>query len=57
MEPVTDCDRWLFIIDAIITLPIAIAGFFFLPGAPLQDKRSWWLTDEVCNFPISVTSS
>ncbi|RSH93611.1 hypothetical protein EHS25_006257 [Saitozyma podzolica] len=37
--------RWLFVIDAIITLPIAIAGFFFLPGSPLQDKKSWWLTE------------
>ncbi|WOO80349.1 Pantothenate transporter liz1 [Vanrija pseudolonga] len=38
--------RWLFIIDAIITIPIAIFGFFFLPGLPLQDKKEWWLTEE-----------
>jgi MFS family permease len=42
--------RWLFVIDAIITLPIAIAGFFFLPGSPLQDKKSWWLTEAVREF-------
>lgn len=39
--------RWLFIIDAIITLPIAIAGFFFLPDLPLQGKAPWWLSKEV----------
>ncbi|WWC90247.1 uncharacterized protein L201_005180 [Kwoniella dendrophila CBS 6074] len=38
--------RWLFIIDAIITLPIAIFGFFFFPPLPLQGKKTWWLTDE-----------
>ncbi|KAL1412032.1 hypothetical protein Q8F55_003029 [Vanrija albida] len=38
--------RWLFIIDAIITIPIALFGFFFLPGLPLQDKKEWWLTEE-----------
>ncbi|OCF72393.1 pantothenate transporter [Kwoniella mangroviensis CBS 8886] len=38
--------RWLFIIDAIITLPIAIFGFFFFPPLPLQDKKSWWLTED-----------
>ncbi|KAK1927365.1 major facilitator superfamily domain-containing protein [Papiliotrema laurentii] len=38
--------RWLFIIDAIITLPIAVAGFFLYPNLPLQGKKTWWLTDE-----------
>ncbi|KAK4685091.1 MFS transporter, ACS family, pantothenate transporter, partial [Tremellales sp. Uapishka_1] len=38
--------RWLFIIDAIFTLPIAILGFFFLPNLPLEGKRSWWLTED-----------
>jgi MFS family permease len=40
--------RWMFIIDAIITIPIALFGFVFLPGLPLQDKKSWWLSEEVC---------
>jgi ACS family pantothenate transporter-like MFS transporter len=48
------CWRWLFVIDAIITLPIAIAGFFFLPGSPLQDKKSWWLTEAVRESPQPV---
>ena len=39
--------RWLFIIDAIITIPIAIAGFFFLPDMPLQGNAPWWLSKEV----------
>ena len=38
--------RWLFIIDAIITLPIAVAGFFLYPNLPLQGKKTWWLTDD-----------
>ncbi|WVQ64233.1 uncharacterized protein L199_002395 [Kwoniella botswanensis] len=38
--------RWLFIIDAIITLPIALLGYAFFPSAPLQDKKAWWLTQE-----------
>lgn len=39
--------RWLFIVDAIISLPVASLGFFFLPGSPLQDKKVWWLSEEV----------
>jgi MFS family permease len=38
--------RWLFIIDAIITIPIALFGYFFLPGLPLQDSKEWWLSHE-----------
>jgi ACS family pantothenate transporter-like MFS transporter len=39
--------RWLFIIDAIITLPIAALGFFFFPNLPQNGKKTWWLSDEV----------
>ncbi|KAL7419273.1 hypothetical protein Q5752_006110 [Cryptotrichosporon argae] len=38
--------RWLFIIDAIITLPIALFGFAFLPGLPLQGTKAWWLSHD-----------
>ncbi|WWD22599.1 hypothetical protein CI109_107092 [Kwoniella shandongensis] len=38
--------RWLFIIDAIITLPLALLGFLFFPSQPLQDKKTWWLTED-----------
>ncbi|KAH8879920.1 MFS general substrate transporter [Thozetella sp. PMI_491] len=30
--------RWLFIVDAIITLPIALAGFFVFPDVPSRKK-------------------
>lgn len=35
--------RWLFIIDAVITIPIAILGYVFLPDLPHRAKPSWWL--------------
>ncbi|RYP93820.1 hypothetical protein DL770_000016 [Monosporascus sp. CRB-9-2] len=34
--------RWLFIIDGIISMPIAIAGYFFFPGLP-NSPKVWWL--------------
>ncbi|KAK2753412.1 hypothetical protein FQN55_003541 [Onygenales sp. PD_40] len=37
--------RWLFIIDGIISLPIAIAGYFFFPGLPQSPNRVWWLSE------------
>ncbi|ODQ68690.1 MFS general substrate transporter [Nadsonia fulvescens var. elongata DSM 6958] len=37
--------RWMFIIDAVITLPVAVIGFFLLPGTPSQ-CYSIVLTDE-----------
>ncbi|KAE8395953.1 hypothetical protein BDV23DRAFT_178021 [Aspergillus alliaceus] len=38
--------RWLFIIDGIITLPLALAGFFFFPNLPQDGKKTWWTTEE-----------
>lgn len=38
--------RWLFIIDGIITLPLAILGFLFFPNLPQGGKRTWWTTEE-----------
>ncbi|KAF2874279.1 major facilitator superfamily domain-containing protein [Massariosphaeria phaeospora] len=37
--------RWLFVIDGIISLPIALAGFAIFPGLP-SSARPWWLTEE-----------
>ncbi|KAJ4307788.1 hypothetical protein N0V84_012492 [Fusarium piperis] len=37
--------RWVFIVDGIISLPIAIAGFFLFPGLPTS-PRIWWLKEE-----------
>ncbi|KAH8199902.1 hypothetical protein TruAng_005958 [Truncatella angustata] len=34
--------QWLFIVNTIISLPIAIAGFFFFPDVP-EITRAWWL--------------
>ncbi|KAK0637410.1 major facilitator superfamily domain-containing protein [Bombardia bombarda] len=35
--------QWLFIIDTVISLPIAIAGFFVLPDVP-EITRAWYFT-------------
>ncbi|PVH97593.1 MFS general substrate transporter [Periconia macrospinosa] len=36
--------RWLFIIDGVISLPIAFAGYLIFPGLP-SSKKPWWLTE------------
>ncbi|KAH6990176.1 major facilitator superfamily domain-containing protein [Ilyonectria destructans] len=38
--------RWLFIIDGIITLPLALAGYIFFPNLPQDGKRTWWTTEK-----------
>ncbi|KAJ5946510.1 allantoate permease [Penicillium verhagenii] len=38
--------RWLFIIDGIITLPLALAGFLFFPNLPQSGNKTWWITKE-----------
>jgi MFS transporter, ACS family, pantothenate transporter len=38
--------RWLFIIDGIITLPLAMFGFLFIPNLPQGGKKTWWTTEE-----------
>ncbi|KAJ3497403.1 hypothetical protein NLG97_g1935 [Lecanicillium saksenae] len=35
--------QWLFIINTVISLPIAISGFIFLPDMP-ETTRAWYLT-------------
>lgn len=37
--------RWLFIIDGIITLPLALAGFIFFPNNPRDTKKTWWISE------------
>jgi hypothetical protein len=32
------------IVDAIITLPIALLGYAFFPVLPVQGEKAWWLT-------------
>ncbi|SCU99519.1 LADA_0H20274g1_1 [Lachancea dasiensis] len=38
--------RWLFIIDFIITIPIALYGFMCFPGSPDKIKSSWIFSEE-----------
>jgi ACS family pantothenate transporter-like MFS transporter len=38
--------RWLFVIDGIITLPLAILGFIFFPNLPQDDVKTWWVDQE-----------
>ncbi|KAI1767706.1 MFS general substrate transporter [Hypoxylon sp. FL1150] len=39
--------QWLFIVNTAISLPIAVAGFFFFPDVP-EITSAWWLTkDEI----------
>ncbi|KAK9236284.1 major facilitator superfamily [Lipomyces kononenkoae] len=38
--------RWLFIIDGIITLPLALAGYIFFPNIPQHGKKTWWTTEK-----------
>jgi ACS family pantothenate transporter-like MFS transporter len=38
--------RWLFIIDGIITLPLAVLGFVFFPNLPQDDQKTWWITED-----------
>lgn len=37
----------LFIVDGIISLPVALAGFFVLPDVP-EISNPWYLTEKVC---------
>lgn len=37
--------RWLFIIDGVITLPLAVAGFLFFPHLPQSGIRTWWVSE------------
>ncbi|KAK0498029.1 major facilitator superfamily domain-containing protein [Armillaria luteobubalina] len=38
--------RWLMIVDAVITLPIAVLGFIFLPDLPFNAKKSFLLSPD-----------
>ena len=37
--------QWLFIIDGVISLPIAAAGFAFIPDVP-ETSRAWYISAE-----------
>lgn len=37
--------RWLFILDAIISVPVAIWGFFGLPDTPHTTRAFYWSSE------------
>ncbi|MCJ1458162.1 hypothetical protein MMC28_008533 [Mycoblastus sanguinarius] len=41
--------QWLFIVDGVISLPIALAGYFFIPDVP-ETTRAFYLTIEDVAF-------
>jgi len=45
--------QWLFVVDGIISIPIAIAGFFLLPDVP-EVCTAWYFTKEVGRATSSV---
>lgn len=45
--------RWLFVMDAVISFPIAIWGFFGLPDLPHNTKAFYW-SPEVRILKISI---
>lgn len=46
--------QWLFIIDGVITLPIAFVGFAFWPGLPKSGKP-WYLNKEEYSLVLERT--
>ena len=44
--------RWLFIIDGIITLPVAVYGYIFFPDTPATTS-AFYLTDEEKRLAVS----
>lgn len=38
--------RWIFTIDAVISIPIAIAAFIFIPDLPTVIKPNWIFAQE-----------
>ncbi|KAK9472484.1 major facilitator superfamily domain-containing protein [Dipodascopsis tothii] len=43
--------RWLFIIDGVVSIPIAMLGFYCLPDYP-QTTRALWLTEKEKEFSV-----
>lgn len=37
--------RWVFIIEALMTIVVAIYGYFFFPDTP-ETTRAWYLSEE-----------
>jgi hypothetical protein len=43
--------QWLFLVDGIISLPIALLGLVFLPDMP-ENTRAWYFTPEEKAFAV-----
>lgn len=44
--------RWVFILDGIITIPIAIFGFLAFPDLP-ENTKSWYFSQEEKELAIN----
>lgn len=52
--------KWIFVIDFIITIPVAAFGFFVLPGEPSKPRKSIFLKEhdfEFCRKRIQVVEN
>ncbi|OKL61245.1 hypothetical protein UA08_03113 [Talaromyces atroroseus] len=49
--------RWLFIIDGIITFPLAVAGYLFFPNLPQSGIKTWYITEEEHELSIQRMKS
>jgi ACS family pantothenate transporter-like MFS transporter len=45
--------RWLFIINGIMTIVVALAGFILLPGIPEEGRSAIWLSDDDVKIALS----
>ncbi|KAG4416248.1 hypothetical protein IFR04_010594 [Cadophora malorum] len=45
--------RWLFIIDGIITIPLAVMGYLFFPNLPQGGIKTWWTTQSEHELSVS----
>lgn len=46
--------KWLFIMDGVISFPVAIGSFFFLPDMP-ESNRGWFFTEEVRRVVLLIS--
>ena len=52
--------KWMFVIDFIITIPIAVLGYFLLPGSPEKPRHSLFLSPkdyEYCKRRMQVVKN
>ncbi|KAI0032098.1 MFS general substrate transporter [Vararia minispora EC-137] len=49
--------RWLFIVDGLITIPIALIGFVIMPDLPTTTKPSWIYTRHQLDIAVARMES